>query len=353
MPWPVPAPGVIAGRAAAQFEQQLPGIDARSDNTVATALTRITELAAQDLYFMQGYLAQQLMVNTATDWLPLHGAMWGVPQVQPAAAAGAIMVTGPGLAVIPAGVVFSSTAQGLYTSTAAVTLSAGGTGSLAVVADVAGSAGNLPPGSPMTVVSPVAGLAPQSGVVDVVGISGGLDIESLDSWRARIEAKIQIEPSGGSYADYEQWAKAALPNVEYASCPPAACGGGAVAVAFAMAGPSVPTVEEVAAVQAYIETLAPVTAQANVTVYPAVLVPVNISLQVRPNTVTIQAAAQQALALFFAQSAVIGGPLDRSNLDAAISGGDGESYHDLLAPTADIPAGGLFNLLTLGTVSFS
>ncbi len=72
MPWPVPAPGVISARAASLFEQAIAGIDARSDNTVATTLTRITELAAQDLYFMQGYLAQQLMPDTATDWLPLQ-----------------------------------------------------------------------------------------------------------------------------------------------------------------------------------------------------------------------------------------------------------------------------------------
>lgn len=352
MPWPVPAPGVISGRAASLFEQAIPGIDARSDNTVATTLTRITELAAQDLYFEQGYFAQQLMPDTATDWLPLHGAEWGVPQGQPTAAGGNVLVTGEPGGVVPSGVVFSSPANALYTSTASVTLSSAGTASLPVVANVAGTAGNLPAGTPMIVVSPVAELAPQSGVLDANGATGGLNLESIASWRARILAEIQDEPSAGTYSDYVKWVGEALPGA-VGVCPPGACGGGVVSVVFYMPGPVAPTAEEVAVVQAYIETQAPVTAQANVTVYPAVLQPVNFSLQVRPNTVDIQAAAQQAAALFFQQSATIGGTIYMSAFDAAIASADGELYHERLAPTADVAAPTLFTLLTLGTVSFS
>ncbi|OYV89669.1 MAG: hypothetical protein B7Z57_11615 [Acidiphilium sp. 37-60-79] len=352
MPWPVPAPGVISARAAALFEQSIAGIDARSDNTVATTLTRITELSAQDLYFMQGYLAQQLMPDTATDWLPLHGAEWGVPQAQPTPAGGNVLVTGPAGSPIPAGVVFSAPSQALYTSIAPVTLSAAGTGSLPVVANVAGSAGNLPAGTPMVVVSPVAGLAPQSGVLDANGATGGLDLESVSSWRARILAQIRTQPSGGNYNDYIAWIEAALPGA-IGVCPASACGGGSVNVAFVMPGPSVPSAEEIAVVLAYIQSQAPVTAQPNITVNPVTLQPVNFSLQVRPNTVTIQNAALAALALYFQQSAAIGGTIYMSDVDEALAGADGEQYHERLAPLADVVAPSLFTLLTLGTVTFS
>jgi uncharacterized phage protein gp47/JayE len=352
MPWPVPAPGVISARAAALFEQLIAGIDARSDNTVATTITRIVELAAQDLYFFQGYLAQQLMPDTATDWLPLHGAQWGVPQDQPTAAAGNVLVTGPAGSPIPEGVVFSAPSQALYTSIAAVTLSSAGTGSLPVTANVKGSEWNLPAGTPMVVVSPVAGLAPQSGVVDPNGITGGLDLEPISSWRARILAEIRNQPSGGNYADYVGWIEAALPGA-VGVCPPGACGGGSVNVAFVMPGPTVPTAEEIAVVLAYLESQAPVTAQASINVNPVVLQPVNFSLQVRPNTVTIQNAAIAALQLFFQQSVEIGDTLYMSDVDAAIAGADGEQYHERLAPLADVAAPSLFTLLTLGTVSFS
>ncbi|MHB1305384.1 MAG: baseplate J/gp47 family protein [Acidiphilium sp.] len=350
MTWPVPAPGVIAARGAALFEQAIPGIDARSDNTVATTLTRVAEMGATDLYFQQAYYAQQLMVDTATDWLPVHGAMWGVPQVQPSAAGGNVLVTGTPGATIPAGVEFGAASQAIYTSTAAVVLSSAGAGSLPVSANVAGSSGNLGAGATLTAVSPVADLAPQTGVVDANGITGGLDIESLDSWRARILQKIRTEPSGGNYDDYVEWAMQAIPGVAYAACPPGACGGGVVSVVFAMAGPTAPTAEEVAAVQAYIETLRPVTA--SVTVYGATLNPVPVSLQVRPNTVDVEAAAQQALALFFALG-TIGGTTYASALDAALATTDGETYHERLAPAADVPAPSLFAINTLGAVTFS
>jgi uncharacterized phage protein gp47/JayE len=351
MPWPVPAPGVISARAASLFEQLLPGIDARNDNTVATTLTRITELGAQDLYFEQGYYAQQLMPDTATDWLGLHGAEWGVPQDQPTAAAGNVLVTGVANGVIASGVQFTSPGKALYVSTAGVTLNAEGAGSMPVAAAVAGSAGNLPAGTLMTVVSPVAQLAPQTGTVDPNGITGGLDLESEVSWRSRILAKIRTEPAAGNYGDYVEWIGEALPGA-IGVCPPGACGGGVVNCAFVMPGPTAPTAEEIAVVQAYIEGLAPVTAEANITVFGATLQPVNLVLQVRPNTVVIQAAAQQALALFFQQSLTIGGTLYMSQLDAALATADGETYHERLAPLADVVTPSLFTLLTLGTVSF-
>jgi uncharacterized phage protein gp47/JayE len=350
MPWPVPAPGVISSRAAALFEQLLAGIDARSDNTVATTITRIVELAAQDLYFEQGYFAQQLMPDTATDWLPRHGAEWGVPQIQATAAAGFLVVDSVAGVAIPAGLMFATNGAAQYTSTAAVTVPVGGVASVPVTAAVAGSAGNLPAGSPLTLTNPPNEPISLAATVDSNGITGGLDLESIPAWRARILAKIRTEPSGGDVDDYIEWAQAAIPGVAYAACPDGASGGGVVSVVFAMAGPSVPTTEEVAAVQAYINSLRPVTA--DVTVYPATLNPVALALQLRPNTVDIQAAAQQALALFFATQA-IGGTTYMSALDAALASADGEIYHERLAPLADVVAPSLFAINTLGSVVFS
>ena len=72
MSWPVPAPGEIASRAAAVFEGALPGIDARSPNTVAGAISRVTDMALADVYFELGYLAAELMPDTAIDTLDRH-----------------------------------------------------------------------------------------------------------------------------------------------------------------------------------------------------------------------------------------------------------------------------------------
>lgn len=352
MPWPTPSPGDIAARAAAIYEQELPGIDARNPNTVATTNTRITEMAMQDLYYYQGDVALELMPDTAVANLPRHAAIWGVPRVQPSVASGNVVINFLAAGTVPAGISFGVSGSSItYTSTAAVTASAPGAVSVPVVASVAGAAGNLAPASTLTLTSPVANVSPLTGAVDANGITGGADLQSLAAWRAAIIAKIQSEPAGGDYADYVQWAYAALPNVALAACPPGACGGGVVSVVIAMTGLVPPTTAQLAAVQAYINAQRPVTA--NVTVYAVALNPVNISLHVSPNTVAVQAAASAALALSFAQDAAIGGTTYVTRLDAAISSSDGEIYHELASPAADVPAPTLFSLNVLGSVSFT
>lgn len=359
MPWPVPAPGQIASRAASVYEESLPGIDARSPNTVATTNTRITEMAMLDLYLYVAYIANELMPDTAQDWLPRHAIIWGVPQVQAAPASGNAIAAGAPESNIPAGLGLSY--QGTsYVTTAAVEIPSSGQASVPVEAVVAGTAGNLAAGAILTVTTPVEGLGVQQMTVDPNDIAGGLEAQSIPEWRQEILAKIRTEPSGGDYDDYVQWAQDALPGV-IAACPAAACGQGAVAVFIAMVGPTGPiaaTAEQVATVQAYINTQGrPVTA--NVTVYAATLNPINFSLQVRPNTAAIQAAAEDALALFFAQqpaASAAASPIGQtsyfSQLEDAIAA-DGETYHEILAPTADVPAPNLGALNVLGTVTFS
>ena len=200
--WPIPAPSDVSGRAASVFEQRLPGIDARSDNTVATVLSHIVELAMMDLYYYQGNVAVELMPDTAVKNLARFGNIYDVPQDQPVAASGNVVVTAAGNAavVVPSNVVFTLPGSNTtYTSTASVTIPAGATaGSLPVVATPAGLAGNLAAGTNLTISSPVAGLISQTGTVDASGIANGADLESLSSWRARILAQIRYEPSGGN-----------------------------------------------------------------------------------------------------------------------------------------------------------
>ncbi len=351
MSWPTPAPGDISGRAAAVYEQLLPGIDARSANTVATANTRVTEMAMTDLYFYQADVAQELMPDTAVNNLPRIAASWGVPQVQASSAVGSVILSGVVNAVLPAQIPLTSASGQAYTTTQAATVGANGTVDVPVSAVQPGAAGNLVAGAPVTVTSPVGGLTSQTGTVDPNGLTGGADLQSVPAWRAAILAKIRNEPSGGDYQDYEEWALEALPNIALATCPPAACGNGVVSVVFLMDGFVPPTAAQIAAVQAYIEAKRPVTASA--TVYGGTLNPVNVSLAVSPNTPTIQGAALAALTLSFQQDAAIGATTYFSRLNNAVASSDGEYSHEWAAPTADVPAPSLFALNVLGNVVFT
>jgi uncharacterized phage protein gp47/JayE len=381
MPWPIPAPGDISNRAAAVYEQAFPpdpandepGIDARSPNTVATTNTRITEMAMQDLYFFQGDQALELMPDTAQTNLPRHASIWGVPRVQAASATGNVVVAGTNGDAVPTDLIFTlagSTTNYVATNTSDITI-AGGTASIPVAASLAGTAGNLAAGTVLTLSSPVEGLTSLTGTVDSNGITGGLDLETPDSWRANILAKIRYEPAGGDFDDYVQWAQEALPGVALAACPAGACGGGVVSVVVMMGvyspsptpgapqvltGFAPPTSGQLAVIQSYIGVFGqpggkrPVTA--NVTVYAGTLNPVNVTLHLNPDTPTIRAAASAALALSFLQDAALGGTTYLSRLNNAVSSSDGETSHEMSVPAADVAAPSLFALNTLGTVSF-
>lgn len=351
MPMPLPEFGDIASRGAAVFEEALPGIDARDPNTLATTYTRVLELEFWELWFYMAYLGRELFVTTAQDYLPVHASIWNVPRNQPVAAAGNVIVSGTAGAPVPAGVVFSLSGSTItWTSTTSATMGSAGNVSVPVVASITGAAGNLAPSTQLTISSPVAQINPQIGTVDANGLTGGEDIEGIESWRARILAVIRQKPMGGALNDYIEWAQAALTDAEYVNPVPLMFGLGTVGVPFLMAGPAIPTTVQIAVVQAYLDQVAPVTAQ--VTALAAKLNPIDVTLHLNPDTTETRAAASQALQYFFLQSAQIGAPTYYSRLNNAVSAGDGEYSHEMITPTADVPAPDALTMNVLGVVAF-
>ena len=372
MPWPLPAPGDISNRAAAVYEAEFariyalrnPGappavVDARSPNSTLAVHGRVIELSDWDIYLYQARLAQELMPDTAQDWLARHGSIWNVPQDQPTAAAGNVIVVGQADQVVAADETLSLQSA-LYTTTAAGTLSNTGTGSLPIQAVVAGSAGNLAAGTVLTFVTPVPGLNPQTAAVDADGISDGQDLESPDSWRSRIVARIRQRGAGGSGNDYIQWVGEVLQS---AIVRPTQLSLGNVNVYVAIkqgAGlpARVPTLTELGVVTAYVtDAMARKPLGMSVFVTPFALPAVDVTLAMTPNTLPVQGAATTALQLFFASNPAIqqAGTSDyvlpMSNLDAALSNASGETFHDRSAPSSDLTFT-VGQLPILGNLSF-
>lgn len=353
MTWPLPQPTDIAARYASAFEAQFSDPadgeppDARTPNSVMGVLGNTSAEALFELYLYQRSLAEELMPDTAQDYLARHGDIWGVPQIAATFAIGNVLLTATPGADIPAGVLFSDSSGAQWVSTAQVTVPAGGVATIPVQATVAGAAGDVAAGASLALVSPLNGVAVQSAVVDPSGLAGGADAESLDAWRARILLRIRTPGAGGSAHDYVRWAKAA--GAAYVGVVPGWVGAGSVGVIVAMAGPAAATPAQVAAIQAYINNLAPVTA--NVVVLAATLQAVPVTLWVSPDTVAVQAAAQQALALFFSQNAEIGGTITYSGLDGAITTGSGDVEQFISVPAADVTVAAT-QLPVLGAVTF-
>lgn len=348
MTWPLPAPDEIADRAAGVFEGAVEGIDARSEHAVAAVLCRITGMSVFDAYLYLQRNATELMPDTAIDWLPRHAAIWNVPRVQPSFAAGAATFSATVVTDVPIGFALSAPGSVVVTTTADVIVPAGGSADIPVQATIAGSGGNLVAGVVLTAVSPLAGLSPQTAAVTGAGLSGGNEIEDIEVWRGRILERIRETPMGGADADYRAWVRQVYPAA-IVQVIGAWVGLGTVGVVVAMPGPRVPTTDELAAVDAHLQAVRPVTAR--VITLAASLHPVDVHLTLNPDTVSIRAAAGTGLALFFLQDATIGGAIYVSRLDDAVSSASGEYSHERIAPAADV-AMGATEMPTLGTVTF-
>jgi uncharacterized phage protein gp47/JayE len=159
-----------------------------------------------ELYAQAVAILRQAMPDSATGvWLQRWANLFRVYIKMPTAARGPVLLTGDALTPVLAGTVFERADGMQYTTQAAVTLDDDGTGTAVVICTATGSATNALKGSPLTLSSSVPGLDPDA-VVGEEGLGGGADIESDDSLRARMIARMQRRNRYGTLQDYEDWA---------------------------------------------------------------------------------------------------------------------------------------------------
>jgi uncharacterized phage protein gp47/JayE len=179
-------------------------------------------------------------------------------------------------------------------------------------------------------------------VVDDFGLGQGTDGESEEQYRDRILTRKRQPPHGGAWFDYVAWAKE-IPGVTRVWVAGNHYGPGTVAVWFLMDetyAAGIPQAADVAAVQAYLDTMKPVTA----TVIVAAPIPQCIDVDVQgvaPNTSAVREAAVAELIDMFRNMTMIGLPnkpfiLHRSWLWQAVSNAAGENHHIIASSTTDL-----------------
>jgi uncharacterized phage protein gp47/JayE len=293
------------------------------------------------------WLALQLLPDTAeTEWLDRHAAIW-LPAGgrKPATfASGSVTATGIGGTILPQATQLTSSTGVLYETTAQITVGTSPT-PVEVRAVDPGIAGNLDPGSMLAFVNAIAGV---DGGVTVVTLDGGVDIESDDELRQRVLERIRQPPMGGAEYDYVAWALQ-VPGVTRAWAG-VEQGVGTITVRFLMDDLRAdddgwPTPEDIATVDAYIESKRPVTVK---DCY--VLAPIKYFLEMTiTDLVTDDAATQAAIeqsiqAMLYAKAAP-GQTIFRSWVDEAISNAIGEDHHTLTFDDAIMPAPGYMAVL--------
>lgn len=335
MPFQRPELTTLIERAQADIESRLPGANARLRRSLLGVLARMHAGSVHGLYGYLDWLARQIMIDTAeAEHLARWASIWGMSRKPATAATGTVTFSGADGTVIPAGTALQR-ADGIEYTTDAETTIAGSAASVAITATKPGEAGNAAGGTALTLVSPISGVD-STATVDSAGLAGGADTETDDSLRSRLLARIQQPPHGGATADYETWALE-VSGVTRAWVYPAELGLGTVTVRFMMDdtyADGIPQAADVQAVQDHIDALRPVTA--DVTVVAPVAVPLDFTIQLTPNTSSVQAAVQAELTDLLRREAEPGGTIPLSHIREAISIASGETDHVLVAPTADV-----------------
>lgn len=315
---------------------QLDNVLRRAD---AQVYARVLAGVAHGLYGFIEWISRQIIIDTAeAEFLERWASVWGVQRLVATPATGSIAFTvTPGAADIPAGTLVQTLDGTQFQTTADITVS-GNLATASVAAVTPAAAGNGYANQTVNLVTPILGVQTAA---TLGPLSGGSDLESDDSLRARLLNRIQQPPQGGDANDYVQWTLAAPGGgATRAWCVPEQFGQGTVGVAFVCDGNGngaaiLPTAAQIAAIANFIDGLRPVTA--HVTVYPPVAVPVNFTVEgLSPDTLAEQRAVTAELADLLAREGQPGGTILLSHMRSAISAAAGEWDYVLITPAANI-----------------
>jgi uncharacterized phage protein gp47/JayE len=296
------------------------------------------------------WLARQLMPDTAeTEWLDRFGVIWltnsdGSKGRKTATyASGVASVTGIAGTVLDNATIFTGTGiAGTVTlqTTAEITVGADATPVNFVALD-AGETG-LQVGESLSFSVAISGI----NNVAISSIVDGIDSEDDDLLRGRVLDRIQKPPMGGDADDYVAWAKQ-VPGVTRAWASPLEMGIGTVTIRFMMddvratddpTTSGFPTADDIATVQAYLDSKRPVAVKDFFVVAP-IPEPIDFSIA---NLVTDNAATRAAI--YASVEAMI---LDRARPAMAVNGitQDAQTIHQEWVSAAILDA--------LGVVSFT
>ena len=308
--------------------------------------------SAGAVHMLYGYLewaARQSIIDTAeAEYLDRWAAIWKVPRKTAAFAVGEVAFSGAVGARILDGTILQRQDGVQYKALGDATFS-GGPLIVPVQALNSGDSGNFDAGLPVLLLMPIAGV--QSTATTATKIEGGADVESDPRLLARLLARIQQPPHGGSASDYELWALE-VPGVTRAWVYPLQLGPGTVTVLFVCDDDDdiIPTPGKVAEVQAYINARRPVTAQ--VFVAAPIDDPLDMSIKLSPNTAATQAAVRAELADLIVRDSQPGGTILISRLRESVSLAAGESDNAIVSPIADVTRA-TGHMATLGNLTFS
>lgn len=324
-------------RAAVRAE--VPGSDPHIWPNNLYVVCKTFAMALRGAYLRLQWVHRQIFASTAEGiYLERHGADLGIRRLAAAFATGEADSTTVVSTSVPDGTRLVRSDGAVYVTVGDV-VATGTTTKLTLRAVEVGREGNATPGTPLTPETPVAGLSAVE--VDALGLSGGADEENDSGLRQRILLRKQNPPHGGSPTEYVAWARD-FPGVTRAYVKRATPQPGSVTVIFLMDDTytgGIPLPGDVAALREHLRAQAP--GSSHVVVRAPIAVPVDIQVQIVPDTARTRDAVRQEIHAMFrrrAEPGLAGEPstFSRSWISEAISMAAGETRHALAQPASDI-----------------
>lgn len=349
-------PELIA-RIRTDLQSRAEGGDPFLRRSFEAVLARALAGLAHGLYGYMAWIARQIIPSMSDeDMLLRWAAIFGVQRKAATKASGQATFAGTNGSILALGSIVQRSDGVQYVTTAAGTVSSNSV-TVPVDAVLAGAAGNTDGPATVRLASPVSGIN-SAGNFTVAGAQGGLDIEGIEDLRARLLQRISTPQRGGSGPDYEAWIRetAGVDVLNVYVYGPERLGPGTVAASFSVdAVDVIPTSPQVAAVQSHVDSKRPIDMR-SFTAFAPIAQPLSVTLKLAPNTPSVQAAVKAAVADLVRREATPGGTLLVSHLREAISAAVGETDHELVTPTANVPASSQDHLITFradtGTISF-
>jgi uncharacterized phage protein gp47/JayE len=344
----------LVERSEAELAARL-GLGALLERSVLKVLARTWAGGLHGLYGYLDFVSRQVVPLTAdADVLERWADLYGLERRAAVGAGGPVTFSGTSGTNVPIGLVVQRADGRRFATTTAGTVAAG-TLTLTVSAELPGLGSNTAAGTTLALSTPLVGVA--SAVVATGGLVDGLDQETDQELRDRFRAFVSARPQGGSFADYDAWARE-VAGVTRVFVQENGLGLGTVVVLFAVdddpAGP-IPSAGKVVEVQTRLtdptrRDARPVCAAVTTLAPVQQLVPVTV--QLTPNTLPVQEAVKDSLRAMLVREARPGGTVTRGKFVEAIATAAGEQDHVLSVPAGDVVVGAT-SLLLLGTVTFT
>jgi len=281
------------------------------------------------------WISRQILPDTADEgWLLRHGDLRDIPRTPATKSQGDVVFTGTDGFNVPAGTRLQSTESVVFVTDALVTIAAS-TATVSVTALDAGVGGVMLPGVPLTLTQPIANIN-STAIVDVAGLTGGADQQSIDDYRVPVLARWKQPTQGGNSNDYLIWGSE-VAGITRAWVYPLENGDGTLVVRFMMDntyGDGIPLPGDVATLQAYLDIKRPVTGIA--TAAAPTPKPINMTISVTPDTAQIRADAEAEINDLFRRRGKPGGGIYLSQINEAISISEGEEDHAITGLVADV-----------------